>query len=294
MFQPQLISINITHRDGTREPFNADKINRSIERATFGLTDPVSKVIQVATETRLTIYDGITTQEMDEATINAAIQNIQHDPEYDKIATRILLKTVYKKVLGNYDEEDPKSLEKAHSDRFEGYLREGVAANKLDQRMLDGFDLKELARTLNISRDEIFLYAGLSGLLDRYSIKNEEQEPMETPQYFFMRIAIGLSYNEEDKTKAAKLFYHKMSKHDFIPGGSCNLGAGTTRPALSNCFLLQVEDDIGHIAKSVSDVMILSKMSGGLGVSMTKLRASGSPLVSAGADSPLAPHLLPR
>ena len=91
MFQPPLISIRITHRDGTKEPFNADKINRSIERATVGLFDPISKVIQVATETRLTLYDGITTEEMDRATINAAIQNVKEDPEYDKIATTLLL-----------------------------------------------------------------------------------------------------------------------------------------------------------------------------------------------------------
>lgn len=289
MFQPSLISLQITKRDGTKEPFNADKINRSIERAARGLSDPISKVIQVATETKLTLYDGITTEEMDKATINAAIQNVQHDPEYDRIATRLLLKTIYKKVLGDYDEEDPKDLERKHQEQFEIYLREAVAHNKLDQRMLQGFDLKELARTLDISRDELFLYAGLSGLLDRYSIKNEKQEPIETPQYFFMRIAMGLSYNEEDKTKWAKLFYHKMSKHDFIAGGSCNLGAGTTRPALSNCFLLQVEDDMEHIAKSVSDVMMLSKMSGGLGVSVTKLRASGSPLMSANGGASTGP-----
>ena len=287
MFQPSLISLQITKRDGTKEPFNADKINRSIERATKGLSDPISKVIQVATETKLTLYDGITTEEMDKATINAAIQNVQHDPEYDKIATRLLLKTIYKKVVGEYENEE--ELEQKHRDAFETYLRNGVAQNKLDQRMLQGFDLKELSQAIDISRDELFLYAGLSGLLDRYAIKDAEQGPIETPQYFFMRIAMGLAYNEEDKTKWAKRFYHKMSKHDFIAGGSCNLGAGTTRPSLSNCFLLQVEDDMEHIAKSVSDVMMLSKYSGGLGVSITKLRASGSPLSSAAGGASTGP-----
>ncbi|MDO8565198.1 MAG: ribonucleoside-diphosphate reductase subunit alpha [bacterium] len=288
MFQPPLISLQITKRDGTKEPFNADKINRSIERAAEGLVDPISKVIQVATETRLTLYDGITTEEMDQATINAAIQNVKEDPEYDKIATRLLLKTVYKKILGDY-EDDPKILEKLHRDHFQTYIEDGIAGGRLDKRMGEKFDLKEIARTLDISRDELFLYAGLSGLFNRYSIKNSKQESMETPQYLFMRIAMGLSYNEEDPTKWAKLFYHKMSKMEYIAGGSCNLGAGTTRPALSNCFLLQVEDDMEHIAKSVSDVMILSKMSGGLGVSMTKLRASGSPLISAGGGASTGP-----
>ncbi len=287
MYQPPLISIQVTKRDGTKEPFNADKINRSIERAAHGLQDPISKVIQIATETRLTLYDGITSEEMDQATINAAIQNVKDDPEYDRIATRLLLKTVYKKILGDY--EDDKELDKLHKSYFPTYIEEGVKTGKLDKRMLELFNLRELSEALNLGRDELFLYAGLSGLLNRYSIKDTKQESIETPQYFFMRVAMGLSYNEEDPTKWAKLFYHKMSKHDFITGGSCCLGAGTTRPALSNCFLLQVEDDMEHISKSVSDVMMLSKMSGGLGVSITKLRASGSPLMSANGGASTGP-----
>jgi len=288
MFQPPLISLRITHRDGTKEPFNADKINRSIERASVGLFDPISKVIQVATETRLTLYDGITTKEMDHATINAAIQNVKDDPEYDKIATRLLLKTVYKEIVGDYD-DDPKTLEKKHREYFSTYIEKGIAEGRFDKRMKEKFNLKEISNTLDIGNDELFMYAGLSGLLNRYAIKNLKQDPIETPQYFFMRVAMGLSYNEEDPTECAKKFYNKMSKLDFIAGGSCNLGAGTTRPSLSNCFLLQVEDDMEHIAKSVSDVMLLSKMSGGLGVSMTKLRASGSPLVSAGGGASTGP-----
>src|SRR3989338_7478368 len=288
MFQPPLISLRITHRDGTKEPFNADKINRSIERASVGLFDPISKVIQVATETRLTLYDGITTKEMDHATINAAIQNVKDDPEYDKIATRLLLKTVYKEIVGDYD-DDPKTLEKKHREYFSTYIEKGIAEGRFDKRMKEKFNLKEISNTLDIGNDELFMYAGLSGLLNRYAIKNLKQDPIETPQYFFMRVAMGLSYNEEDPTECAKKFYNKMSKLDFIAGGSCNLGAGTTRPSLSNCFLLQVEDDMEHIAKSVSDVMLLSKMSGGLGVSMTKLRSSGSPLISAGGGESTGP-----
>jgi len=289
MFQPPLISINITKRDGTKEPFNADKINKSIERAAEGLSDPISKVIQVATETQLTLYDGITTEEMDQATINAAIQNVKEDPEYDKIATRLLLKTVYKKVLGDHYSDDPKTLEKNHRDFFSTYIEQGIAQNKLDPRMKEKFNLKDIGNALNIGRDDLFQYAGLSGLFNRYAVKNEKQDPIETPQYLFMRIAMGLSFNEENPGEWAKIFYTKMSKLEYIAGGSCNLGAGTTRPTLSNCFLLQVEDDMEHISKSVSDVMMLSKMSGGLGVSMTKLRSSGSPLVTAGGGESTGP-----
>src|SRR3984957_5251427 len=112
------MELTITKRDGTKEPFNADKINRSIERACVGLQDPISMVTQIATETRLTLYDGITTEEMDQATINAAVQNIKEDIEYDKVAVRLLLKTIYRKVLGDYDKDDAEELKKKHGDAF--------------------------------------------------------------------------------------------------------------------------------------------------------------------------------
>src|ERR1700722_2508600 len=121
------MELTITKRDGTKEPFNADKINRSIERACVGLQDPISMVTQIATETRLTLYDGITTEEMDQATINAAVQNIKEDTEYDKVAVRLLLKTIYRKVVGDY-EDNAEILGKKHRDGFRAWVRKGVAA----------------------------------------------------------------------------------------------------------------------------------------------------------------------
>ncbi len=270
--------LTITKRDGTKEPFNADHINRSIERAAIGMIDPISKVTQVATDTKVTLYDGITTEELDQATINAAVQNIKDDADYDKIATRLLLKTVYKNVLGGY--ETDQELKALHKQHFAEYIKNGIAEKILDERMAKNFDLERLAGALDIQRDELFIYAGLSSLLGRYSIKDKRQKAFETPQYFFMRIAMGMSYNEKDTTEQAIKFYEKMSQHEYIAGGSTNIGAGTPNPSLSNCFLLEIHDDMGHIAKSVADVMLLSKSSGGLGASLTKLRAAGSPLSS--------------
>ncbi len=279
-----MVQLTITKRDGTKEPFNADKINRSIERACVGLTDPISMVTQIATETQLTLYDGITTEQMDLATINAAVQNIKEDIEYDKVGVRLLLKTVYRRVIGEYH-DDPAELEAKYRVHFPEYVRKGIESGLLDTRMSEKFDLEELARTMHIERDEIFTYAGLSTLMNRYAMKDRQQKPAETPQYFFMRVAMGLAYNEADPTQMAKKFYDRMSRHLYIAGGSTNLGAGTAKPALSNCFLLEVQDDIDHIAKSVSDVMKISKSSGGIGVSVTKLRAAGSPLSSSNTVS---------
>jgi ribonucleoside-diphosphate reductase alpha chain len=274
------MDITITKRDGTRELFNADRINRSIERACRGLTDPVSMVTQIATETRFTLYDGMTTDEMDLATINAAIQNIKEDIEYDKVATRLLLKMVYRKVVGDYDKDDPADLQKKHREAFIRFIREGVAEGRLHKNLADKFNLEELASSLDLERDELFVYAGLDSLINRYSLKTMDQQPRETPQFFHMRIAMGLAYNEDDPTFWAKKFYNKMSQMHYISGGSTNLGAGTPKPALSNCYLLEIHDDTAHIAKSVADVIMLSKGSGGIGASITKLRAAGSPLKS--------------
>ncbi len=275
------MNISITKADGTKEAYNADRINRSIERAAYGLTDPVSKVTQIATETLITLYDGITSDELDQATINAAVQNIKEDIEYDKIATRLLLKTIYRRVIVDYDKDNRLDLKNKHRNAFITYIKNGVATKKLEARMLEKFNLDALADCLDIGRDDLFQYAGLSGFLSRYALKNPHTEyPLETPQYFFMRVAMGLSFNEKDPTEMAKTFYHKMSKFEFIAGGSTNLGAGTPNPALSNCYLLEVHDDMGHIAKSVADVMLLSKGSGGIGASITKLRSAGSPLMS--------------
>jgi len=279
------MNISITHRDGTKADFNADRINRSIERACRGLTDEIAKVTQIATETQLALYDGVTTEEMDEATINAALQNVKEDPEYDTVATRLLLKTIYKRVLGDYDPENEASLRDLHAKSFKTYITKGVKSGLLSEKLTELYNLDELGEYLDMSRDGLFMYSGLSTLLNRYSLKGSDLKAAEVPQYFFMRVAMGLSYNEENPGEQAKKFYDKMSKLEYIAGGSTNIGAGTVRPALSNCFLMEVHDDMEHIAKSVSDVMMLSKASGGIGCSLTKLRASGSPLKSSNTVS---------
>ncbi len=279
------MTITITKRDGTKAPFNADRINKSIERACYGISDPISKVIQIATETRLTLYDGITTEELDAATINAALQNAQFGLEFDKIATRLLLKGIYKKVIGDYDNDETKSISleefsKLHNAFFKEYILNAVEKELLDTRMATIFDLEELAAHLKIENDELYKFSGLSTMQNRYLIKDEKQNPLETPQYFWMRIAMGMSLNEHEPNAWAKKFYDKMSRLEYLSAGSTNIGSGTPHPKLSNCFLMEIHDDMEHIGKTVSDVLMLSKATGGIGLSVTKLRAEGSLLKS--------------
>ncbi len=278
------MNLNITRRDGTKEAFDADRINRALERACAGLPDVVGKVIQIGTETELSLYDGITEEEIDEATINTALQNVKDDPDYDKVATRLLLKTVYKRILGDYERNNSVIVAERHVEIFPKYIKQAVADGLLDKRM-ENFDLEELAKYIDTSRDELFQYAGLSTLLHRYSLKDKNNISQETPQLFFMRVSMGLAYNEANPTEWAKKFYDKVSRLEYLPGGSTNLMSGTVRPAMSNCFLIECQDDVEHIAKTVADVIKISKATGGLGVSMTQLRATGSVLSSSNTTS---------
>lgn len=268
--------INIKKIDGRLEPFNADRINQAIAFACQGLPDAESMTIQIASETELTLYDGITTKELDEAAINACVQNIKDDPSFDRAATRLLLKTIYKTVLGDYINQT--ELHNKHIQGFSNYIQTNVANHILDSRLLERFDLNRLGQAFDLQRDELFTYTGLSTLARRYITKSPDQSLLETPQYFFMRVAMGLALNEQDPNAIALQFYEKMSKLEYIPGGSTNINAGTVQPRLSNCYLMEMEDSIDHIGKTVSDVMKLSKATGGIGLAVTKLRANGSPI----------------
>jgi ribonucleoside-diphosphate reductase alpha chain len=270
--------INVVKRDGTREPFDANKINLALVRASDGLPDQIQKVVQVATELQLTLFDGITSEELDEAVIHTALQNVKDDPDFDTIAARLLLKNVYKNILGDYETDD--ELKKLHAKHFLAYLKHGVKEGLLDKRMADPtvFDIKRLADALDPSKDKLSKYLGVITNKNRYALRKQSGEPIETPQFTHMRIAMGLSYNEKNPTEAALDFYSHMSSLDYLPGGSTRVNAGGSFPQLSNCFVIEVQDDMESIAKSIRDTMWIAKGTGGIGISMNKLRAMGSPV----------------
>lgn len=269
------MTINIRKMDGSLEPFMVDKINQAIMDASIGLPEQNAKSFQIAKETELTLYDGITTKELDQALISASVQNIKDDPDFDIIASRLLLKIMYKEVIGDFSSHE--ELNSKHRLAFAKYIEFGIKEGLLSPN-LNIFDLEKLAGLLDLSRDSLLTYSGLSTMKHRYLIKSEDQNLLETPQFFWMRVAMGLSYNEKDPTAMAENFYNKMSRLEYIAGGSTNINAGGKTPRLSNCFIMDLEDNISHIGKTVSDIMKLSKATGGIGLSVTKLRANGSPI----------------
>jgi ribonucleoside-diphosphate reductase alpha chain len=272
------VSITVVKRNGERQPYDANKINLAIEHASQGLDENITWVTQIASELELTLFDGITTQQLDEAVIQVALQNVKDDPQFDTVAARLLLKTIYKSVLGDY--ETAAELKALHAEHFRASIIRGVEEKLLDPRFPDLYDLDRLAAALEPSRDELLKYIGVVTLNNRYGIKARNNDPLEVPQFFWMRIAMGLSLNEADATSVAIGFYDKMSKLEYVAAGSTLVNAGTAFPQLSNCFVMEMQDDIENIAKSVRDVMWLTKGTGGIGLSVTKLRAQGSPIRS--------------
>lgn len=266
--------IHVTKRDGSREPYDADMINRAIERAAVGLPDQISKVTQVASELAITLFDGITTEQLDEAAISVAVQNVKDDPDFDVVAARLLRKVLYKRVLGTYESDLELAL--LHQARFPGYVRDAVELDLLDSRLVTRFDLDAIAAALDHHHDELLRYTGTVTMRNRYMINDRHGRPLEVPQYFWMRVSMGLSLNEADPTAAAIRFYDRIARLDYLPAGSTLVNAGTSYPQLSNCFVMQMDDDIEHIATSVRNVMWLTKGTGGIGLSVSKLRSEGS------------------
>ncbi|HJM04448.1 MAG TPA: ribonucleoside-diphosphate reductase subunit alpha [Candidatus Saccharimonadaceae bacterium] len=277
-------AITVVKRDGTREPFDANKINLALVEASEGLPDQISKVVQVASELQLTLFDGISSEQLDEAVIHTALQNVKDDPDFDVIASRLLLKNIYKNILGEF--KNPEELKKLHEQKFPEYLKYGIENGLLDKRMSSKtFDVKKLAKALEPEKDKLSKYLGVVTNKSRYALRKQSGEPIEVPQFTHMRIAMGLSFNAEDPTACALDFYEHMSNLDYVPGGSTRVNAGGSFPQLSNCFLIEVQDDMESIAKGVRDVMWIAKGTGGIGISLNKLRAAGSPVKTTNTES---------
>ena len=280
-----MTNISVVKRDGTREPFDANKINLALVKASEGLEDQVAKVVEVASQLQLTLFDGITSEQLDEAVIQTALQNVKDDPDYDKIAARLLLKNLYKNTLGDYETKE--ELKKLHAKAFPTFLKENVENGLLDKRLIDAkfFDLKKLSAAIEPERDELMRYLGVITNRNRYSLRKISGESIEVPQFTSMRIAMGLAILEDNPTERALEFYDYISNLDANPAGSTRINAGGSFPQLSNCFLFDIEDDMDAIARAVRDTMWIAKGTGGIGIGITKLRAAGSPVKTTNTES---------
>ena len=271
-------TMRVRKRSGAYEAADVMKIVRAVERSSGGLheVDP----LRIATRTISGLYDGATTRELDELSIRTAASLIAEEPQYSKLAARLLTVFIEKEVQ-NQD---------IHS--FSQSVKAGHALGLIDDAV--GRFVVENSRKLNDAiegdRGKLFEYFGVRTLYDRYLLKHPESRySIETPQYFFLRVACGLA---ESPSEAIDL-YDLMSRLDYMPSSPTLFNSGTRHPQMSSCYLLDSpEDNLEAIYDRYTDIAKLSKYAGGIGVSFSRVRSQGSLIRGTnGASNGIVPWL---
>lgn len=268
--------MNVTKRSGTTEEFNEDKIKACVERACDGLSSTYSR--EVVYNARINLYDGVKTSEIDTALIKSARFLIEREPEYRYVAARLLLATIYKEVFGEGADADAFDLQ--YRKTFILNLKELIKFGTIHKDMAK-FDLKKISQALVIDRDKKFAYLGLQTIYDRY-LHHIDGRRMESPQGFWMRVAMGLALNEptEQRTTRALEFYELLSNFDFMCSTPTLFNSGGTFNQLSSCFLSTFDDSINGIFDGLQQEALKNKYAGGLGMDLTNFRSTNSHIKS--------------
>jgi ribonucleoside-diphosphate reductase alpha chain len=233
-------AMQVRKRNGSLEFADVNKIVRAVARCSEGLGggDP----LRVATKTISGLYNGATTQELDQLSIQTAAMLTAEEPAY----------SFSQSVAAGY--------------------RAGLIAEDLADFVLA--NSRKLNDAIDESRNALFEYFGLRTLYDRYLLRDPKARTvLESPQHFFLRVACGVAASAPE----AIAFYEFFSSLDYMPSSPTLFNAGTAHPQLSSCFLLDSpQDDLEAIYGSYKDIALLSKFSGGIGVGFSRVRSRGS------------------
>ena len=258
-------TMRVKKRNGSLEPVDLNKIVNAIARASEGLmgVDPMV----VSTRTISALADGSTTQELDELSIRTAAGLIVEEPNYSKLAARMLATYVDKEVRNQNVPWFSESVTLGHT---LGLIGDDVLEFVTTHA-------PELNAAINSQRDKNFEFFGLRTVYDRYLLRHPEtRKVIETPQYFFLRVACGLSTDADEAIK----FYDLMSSLAYLPSSPTLFNSGTTHPQMSSCYLLDSpEDSLEGIYKRYTDIARLSKFAGGIGVAWHRIRSKNSLIV---------------
>lgn len=275
-------ALYIVKRSEQREVFSIEKLKQSLEWVVRGFENEVD-VNLIAERCRSEVYDGISTKDLERVLIMTTRALIERDPAYSKVAARLAVRRLYKEVIGQ--DYDRSKLEKQYQQAFIDQIKHAVEIERLDKRLLD-FNLELLSKKLVLERDDLFEYLGVEVLYDKYYVfVPETGQRLETPQAFWMRIAMGLALNEQNKEERAIEFYEIMSTLRYVPSTPTLVHSGTCHPQLSSCYLTTVQDSLDHIFKSIGDNAQLSKWAGGLGNDWTNIRGTGALIQGTGVGS---------
>jgi len=276
-------TLMVIKRSGQKERFSPSKLRRTLSFVTHGFEKDID-VEGVIAQVRTEIYEDMTTEDISRTMVMVMRSMIERDPAYSAVAARLLLSRVYKEVIGP-DVIDYTKLVQQHRDAFAASLRKAVAIQRLDPRMLE-FNVSDIASKMVLEHDNKFMYLGLQTITDRYLMRDPEtKQLLETPQMFWMRVAMGTALNEQDKVHWTFEFYRIMSEFLYTPSTPTLFHAGTPKPQLSSCYLNTVPDSLDGIFKSYADNAQLSKWSGGIGTDWTNIRGTGSFIKGTGVES---------
>jgi ribonucleoside-diphosphate reductase alpha chain len=226
---------------GERRPLDLAALLQTCAAACAGLGDGVSAQT-ILDHALKNLYDGVALAEVKQALILAARTLIERDPAYDYATARLLLASLNEEKLA------PRIPRSTHG-LFPGFHpQRGISAELLDPRLAD-YDLDRLAAALKPERNQLFGYLGLQTLYDRYFLHIDGRR-IETPQIFFMRVAMGLALNEIDRETRAIEFYDLISSFDFMCSTPTLFNSGTLHSQLSSCYLTTVADDLDGIYQS--------------------------------------------
>ncbi len=246
----------------TLVPVDVNKIVRAVDRYTDDLdsVDP----LRVATKTISGLYDGATTAELDRLSIQTAAELVAEEPEYSRLAARLLAAYLDKEVRGQSIASFSQSVALGHREGLIGDVTaEFVAANA-----------RKLDDAIRPENDRRFEYFGLRTVYDRYLLRHPTTRLVtETPQYWLLRVACGLS-----RTPAEAIgFYRLMASLAYLPSSPTLFNSGTRHTQMSSCYLVDSpKDELNSIYERYAQVANLSKFAGGIGIAWSRVRSRGA------------------
>lgn len=270
-------SIHVTLNDGKVVPLDIDRLTRTVNSACQHLSDVSAK--HIIEDTRRNLFDKIPVNQVSKALIMSARVLIEKEPNYSYVAARLLLDDLRGEALSFLGVKDKATVEEMsalYPTYLKAYLETGVKLELLDKKLQE-FDLAKMSAAIKPERDLQFNYLGLQTLYDRYFIHSHGVR-FELPQAFFMRVAMGLALNENEKEREDRAieFYNLLSSFEFMSSTPTLFNSGTLRPQLSSCYLTTIPDDLDGIFASIKDNALLQKYAGGIGNDWTNVRALGA------------------
>ncbi len=258
------VRMHVRKRNGDTEPVDVSKIVRAVERCSTGLADV--DPLRVATKTISGLYDGATTAELDRLAIQTAAEMTGEEPQYSRLAARLLAAYIGKEVRGQGIASFSQAVNLGHA---EGVIGDETAAFVKD-------NARKLDDAVDEAGDRRFEYFGLRTVYDRYLLRHPASRlVIETPQYFLLRVACGLS-----RTPAEAIgFYQLMSSLAYLPSSPTLFNSGTRHGQMSSCYLVDSpRDELDSIYDRYKQVAQLSKFAGGIGISWSRVRSRGAPI----------------